>query len=202
LALQHSECDVRTAVGSTLELVALSNPKNAVPIFCEVLCDQMFETYTSAREPRNRIVEILGKAGDALSVLPLIRSIIMLIKELSLQTGSYATRKRHLSDALNNLATQAIKDISEPAITPLIEALSSDETDTMLRSKSSSMPPFFGAPAVAPLNKLLESENKKVRYGPIEALNRIDDDRIIEPMVKSLRDNYQFFRITAVFYLR
>jgi HEAT repeat protein len=200
LALQHPEEGVRKAAGDTLEQIALFYSDSAVPLLCEALCDQLIEIRTIPTQARNRIVKILGKTGDARAVLPLIRSIIRLRNKVSILEAGPSPNP--LLVAHKDLAIQAIKDIGEPAITPLIEALSSDGTDTWLRSDSSSILPLLGTPTVAPLIKLLDRGNKKVRYGAIEALSRIDDDRIIEQMVKSLQDDYQFVRTTAFFYLR
>lgn len=202
LAMRHSEEGVRIVAGDTLEKIALSNSDSAVPLLCEALTNQLIDFNPKITQARNRTVEILGKMGDARAVIPLGRSIQFVWDRdwelLANGKKNIAKVKFPHYEAHRDLVNRAIKEIGEPAITPLIEALSSHKTDFKMRNIYSNMLSFVGSPAVDPLIELLDNENKEVRSDAISALGPIDDDRIFDILVKSLRDKNGEVRMAAI----
>ena len=202
LALRHPEEGIRIVAGDTLEKIALSNTDSAVPLLCEALTNHLIDFNPNITQARNRTVGILGKMGDERAVLPLSRSLDNVRdRDYKLQERSqvpFAKRKYPHYEAYRDLVKQAIKEIGEPAITPLIEALSSDKIEIWNKVSFPDMLSFIGSPAVDPLIELLDDENEEVRSAAISALGRIDDDRIFDILVKSLRDNNGEFRMDAI----
>jgi len=208
LALQHSEEGVRIAAGDALEKIALSYPDSAVPLLCEALCNQFIALNPKITQVRNRTVEILGKMGDVRVVIPLVRSAN---KIGSLEFDQQRSRGQHpskmtspQSDAYRNLVKQVIKEIGEPAISPLIEAVTSNQAEfkDIEYYHVATYLLVIGTPVVDPLIKLLDSDNGKVRSAAISLLGRFDDDRINDILVKSLRDCNQSVRESAASDLR
>jgi HEAT repeat protein len=188
LAMRHPEEAVRLTAGSALERIATSYPDSALPLLCEALSSHLIGFEPKITQARNLTVEILGKMGDSRAVLPLVQSHELLWKAYrsiyNPGEGIKNTYRGYL-----NLVQQSIKEIGESAITPLMEALNSkDDEFRKMKDRLASMLASLGTPAVDPLIKSLDNEDKYVRSYVIHALGGMDDNRIMNHLVKSLRD--------------
>jgi HEAT repeat protein len=197
LALQHSEEAVKLAAGNTLEQVVISNADSAVPFLCEALCNQFVDLNPKTRQARNCIVKILGKAGDARAVIPLIQNVDKIqTMEFNRQASVHPSKKTFPETHIyQNLVEQAIKDIGESAIIPLVEAHSKHIIYSFDLSRYLS---WIKIPTPDPLIILLDHENANVRSAALSALGQIDDNRIVPLLMKYLSDGNEDERIAAL----
>jgi len=135
----------------------------------------------------------LGKVGDERAVEPLIKALGDIYREW--KTAGF-------SATVSMFATRALQQMGEPAIEPLIEALESDHKDIAAsaaftlgmikdsraaeplikalgikywrtRENASTALEMIGEPAVEPLTKALDDENKDVREAAKKILKKI-----------------------------
>jgi HEAT repeat protein len=214
LELKHSEEIMRRVAGEMLEKLTLSNPKRAVPFLCRALSDHSKAIYPpSINRARTRIVEILGKSGDPQALLPLIQSIdLVRDSEYEQQTritpGKPPIQYPH-TDAHSSVVQQAIRAMGETGIKALDRMVSSDETPVTLRLKALNILTTLGSPTDKSLGNLIASQiknltngNNSARLNAIDTLDKINDSRVVEHLVNSLRDNYLPVRTAAAHYLR
>src|SRR3972149_6412665 len=194
LALTHSEEGVRTMAGDALEQAALSNSKIAVPYLCEALLNKTIQFLPKQiNQTRDRIVEILGKTGNPNAVSALVNSIssLELKRRMITEGGSHYD---HYLGHHREVDQQAIKEIGEPAIEPLIHTLTTTGAANLLS--------LFGHLAMNPLINSLNTKDNSKRAAIVSALGNIDDARVIENLVKVLRDNSILVRKEAAIHLR
>jgi len=194
LALTHSEEGVRTMAGDALEQAALSNSKIAVPYLCEALLNKTIQFLPKQiNQTRDRIVEILGKTGNPNAVSALVNSIssLELKRRMITEGGSHYD---HYLGHHREVVRQAIKEIGEPAIEPLIHTLTTTGAANLLS--------LFGHLAMNPLINSLNTKDNFKRAAIVSALGNIDDARVIENLVKVLRDNSILVRKEAAIHLR
>lgn len=128
---------------------------------------------------RYRAVDSLGKIGNT-------QAIDLLLEAL----GDFDIRDEE--SRVNSHASAALIDIGEPAVSPLIKALARNkrrrkdgwrrywvaETLGWMRSEV----------AVEPLIKVLQDDDQEACEGVAEALERIGDERAIEPLRNKLQE--------------
>jgi len=108
------------------------------------------------------------------------------------------------SEYVRGEAARALAKISDVAAIPaLIEALQKDDHRVVRREAAAALRTLGGqSPAVADaLRSALDDEYWEVRVEATRALGRIDDDRSVEPLVKSLEDTSYTVRTSAEFAL-
>jgi HEAT repeat protein len=191
LALLYSEGNARREAGDTLERIVLACSESAVPILSEALCTQLIGCTPEINQARDRVVVILGKAGSLQAILPLIRSIQLMLDSENKRWAGTSVRDRPLYDAQYQLVKEAIQTIGAPAVGPLVEILNSHDTTLRdHRGSAASMLGAMGAPAVDSLTELLESDDWFIRHLALSSLDQIGDSNIIGHLVQSLRDNH------------
>lgn len=160
-------------------------------------------------EIRENAAITLGKIKDERAIDPLIK--LLTDEEWEVESA----------------ATNALVDIGEPAVEPLIGILQDKNEDSFLQAKAiavlagikdeRAIQPMIqalkekpelqadlgyhlglmGKPAVKPLIQLLDDEDPEVRVRAAEALSRLGDDRAIGPLTDALNDKDETVRIFA-----
>jgi HEAT repeat protein len=206
LALRTSDENVQLAAGNVLEQVASSHSEYALHLLGKALCDQMIEIgffYNDIKRARNRTIQILTKMGDSSVVIPFARSIDRMMEkeeesQRKINPGIHPSQFTHReSDAYANQIKQAIKEIGESAIPPLIKALTSKAEGINFRTLTDCIS-AIGPSAIGPLAKLLDHESGAVRSATISALGHINDNSTFDLLVKALQDHDPAVRLAAV----
>jgi len=92
-------------------------------------------------------------------------------------------------------AAEALKEIGEPAIEPLIEALKDKDSD--VQSGAAYALGYIGDSAIEPLISALKDKDSDVRYYAAEALGKSEKLRAVEPLIEALEDEEGFVRWRA-----
>ncbi len=151
-------------------LVEISEP--AVESLIEALG---VDNYNLVREGA---AKALGRIGDTRAVEPLVE--VLKIKYTSIFS--------------QNRAAEALVEIGEPAVIPLLEALK-DEEDSPVEKFAENIFVEIGEPAVEPLVEALkDDEDSIVRSSAAKALGEIGDKRAVEPLIEALDDEEYIVR--------
>lgn len=202
MAILHHETSARKASGAALEQIALAYPDAALPLLTETLCGDLMAFTKKITEARNRTVELLGKMGDGRATLPLVQSYELLQKSCSEIPSDHQKSFRDTATDYYNVILRAIKEIGEPAIAPLSEALNSnEEKDSGEIRLASLMLSNLGPSAMDPLIKALDNDWWFVRSSAIYGLEKFEDTRATEHLAKALRDKYSEVRVSAAWAL-
>lgn len=98
--------------------------------------------------------------------------------------------------SVRNSAIEALVEIGQPAVYPLIGVL--EDEYWVLRWRVSEVLGLIGDPrAVQPLINALADKNEWVRRRAAEALGRIGDEQAIQPLIKALKDESPNVRTVA-----
>jgi HEAT repeat protein len=109
---------------------------------------------------------VLGKVGNARAVKPLILA--------------FKDRNEEYYGA-EAVAVDAIKEIGEPAVEPLIQALK-DADGKVREMAAESLGKIKDVRAVEPLIQALKDKNRDVQVEAVDALGEIGDKRAVEPL--------------------
>ena len=117
---------------------------------------------------RRCAAKALGQLGDNLAIKPLIEAV----------ADNYAVW---------SYASEALKEIGEPAVEPLVEALG-DGNVYMQLCAAETLGRIGDNHAVDPLIQSLASGNPHVRASAAEALGHIGDNRAVKPLIEASKD--------------
>ncbi|HPM42719.1 MAG TPA: HEAT repeat domain-containing protein, partial [Candidatus Omnitrophota bacterium] len=126
------------------------------------------------------VAEVLGRIGDPRAVEPMIAFLINNYKNDS-------SFRSLIEDAISKQIVDAISNMGQCAIEPLINTLSNE--DSFVRSRAAAALGNIKDPrAVEPLIKLLSDPIYAVRASAAIALGKIGDSRAIDALLKVLED--------------
>jgi HEAT repeat protein len=176
LGLKDRNEDVVRHAGIVLERVALTQPVAAVEPLIQAL---------KVRHVRVRFAAAaaLGSIGDARAVEPLVRALMDGFPDLAHADYTFERSGGELAAVKPRIA-EALGQIGEPAVEPLIDTLKERTYDVRVHTALA----CIGEPTVEGLIRALQDEHPRVRSGAQGALGEIGHASAIAPLVKVLRD--------------
>ena len=123
------------------------------------------------KDIRSHIAYILGEIRDERAIEPLFKIL--------------RSEKKDIYDTAS--AAYALKEIGEPAVLPLIEALK-DKNEYVRGKVAKALGGIGDKRALEPLIECLKDKNSYVRGRSAKALGGIGDKRAIEPLIECLKD--------------
>ena len=120
------------------------------------------------------------------------------VQDKGLELLVYMLKKGNVYGVSN--ASQALADLGEAAVTPLMQLLR--DPDQSARWRAAIALQKLGTPAVPALITALNEEEWYVRTPAIWALSQIRDARAVDPLIGLLRDDHECCRWMAAAALR
>jgi HEAT repeat protein len=143
--------------------IADSRDPRATTIFINALSKY------SLKSARKTVAEELGKLGDARAIEPLIKTL-----------ADWDTR---------DSAANALINLGEPTVEPLIKALSHNQTNCIRKTAAELLGKLGDKRAVAPLVEALR-DTQEVRITAFNALVMLKDVGAVDFLIKTLSDTY------------
>ncbi len=189
-------------------LIKIGEPA-VIPLICTL------ETQFSNRYD---VVRVLGKIGDFRAVELLIDALDtpnhFLTQEAAIGLGTIGDTRaiyplinvfRLVWDDTETITTwqkasDALAAFGEPALRPLLAALS-DENDNVRHWSTETLGKITDPRTVEPLIHALQDKEFYVRAAAAESLGRSGESRVVEPLVSLLRDENAYVRLRVCYAL-
>jgi len=160
-------------------------------------------------EVRANTIEALGNIKDPRTEELLIQMLTDIDSNIRIKTA-YALKRigglrsvesliKALNDDNPNVRTNAIEALGNikdsRAIGPIIGIF---KLDKKMRKNAGNALANIGAQAIEPLSSILKENDSDIRENALDALGKINDQRVIEPLIQALGDDDSHVRFKAV----